>query len=266
MSACAAQSPPAKVDRKAAEFGFERETLDTGMFRHVIYREKPVERSDVLHIYLDGDGLPFIDRETISKDPTPATPVMLELMSLDPAPSVYLGRPCYFGMFAESPCNAFYWTNGRYSEAVVASLVMAIRKMSVEYGASKLRIFGHSGGGSLAMLAGNRIDRVTTIVTIGANLDIDAWAAHHDYTPLVGSLNPVDLHSRPGVRFLHLVGTDDSIATPALALDAGKALSQEVRVVPGTGHACCWTQTWTDILGELSAASSGTASDSVTQK
>ena len=237
------------------------------MFRHVIYRENTVENSDVLHIYLDGDGLPFIDRETISRDPTPATPVMLELMSLDPAPSVYLGRPCYFGMFAESRCNAYYWTNGRYSEAVVASLVIAIRKISAEYGSStRLRLFGHSGGGSLAMLAGNRIDRVTTIVTIGANLDIDAWAAYHDYTPLIGSLNPVDLRGRPDVRFLHLVGTEDSIAPPALVLKAGESLSQEVRVVPGTGHTCCWAQAWTNTLAELGAASSGTASDSAIQK
>ena len=35
-------------------------------------------------------------------------------MGLDPAPSVYLGRPCYLGRAADPGCHPWYWTHGRY--------------------------------------------------------------------------------------------------------------------------------------------------------
>ena len=267
LAGCAAQSPAAVVDRKAVELGFARELLQTEHFRHVIYRRAPATDTETLHIYIEGDGLPFIDRNVVTRDPTPATPVMLELMSMDPVASVYLGRPCYFGLAGEPPCHPYFWTNGRYAEEVVASVAEAIRQLDAEYGeARNLRLFGHSGGGSLALLAGIRIDEVNTIVTIGANLDIDAWAEHHNYTPLEGSLNPVDLQTRSGVRVVHLAGADDEVAPPALVLGAGEAMSHEVRVVPGVGHSCCWAETWIDVLSELSASPSGTASDSAGRK
>lgn len=60
---------------------------------------------------------------------------MLRLMALDPAPSVYLGRPCYHGLAA--PCRARRsFGRARYSARVLDSMAAALR--SLLYGARAL--------------------------------------------------------------------------------------------------------------------------------
>lgn len=267
MSACASQSPAAKADRRATELGFVRGSIDGGVFQHVTYRKAPAVSVDVLHIYIEGDGLPFIDQTTVSRDPTPDTLVMLELMTIDSASSVYLGRPCYFGLSDDPPCSAFFWTNGRYADVVVTGMVSAIQQIRAEYGdPSTLRLFGHSGGGSIALLIAGRVEDVETVVTIGANLDIDAWTDYHQYTRLDGSLNPVDRVIRGDLRAIHLVGADDETTPPALVLGAAGGMSHDARIIPGNGHTCCWEQSWADILSEIAEAPTGTASGSEGRK
>src|SRR6266545_4164343 len=70
-------------------------------FAHVVYRPAGLrpDGGRVLHIYLDGDGTPW-ERGRPAPDPTPRAPLVLRLMALDPAPRVYLGRPCYHGLAA----------------------------------------------------------------------------------------------------------------------------------------------------------------------
>ena len=102
---------------------------------------------------------------------------MLELMSLDHAPSLYLGRPCYFGMARQPPCEPQYWTTLRFSESVVASMAAALKAAVGSMVEQGFVLIGHSGGGTLAMLLAQRLDRVQSVVTIAGNLDIEAWAA-----------------------------------------------------------------------------------------
>ena len=45
---------------------------------------------------------------------------------------------------------------------------------------------GYSGGGVLAVLIAERLDNVAGVITVGANLDTDAWTEHHGYLPLTG--------------------------------------------------------------------------------
>src|SRR5689334_2705067 len=69
--------------------------LDTGAtFRHRIYRREALDpdASGVLHVYIEGDGQPFLSPTAVALDPTPREPLMLRLMALDPARSLYLGR------------------------------------------------------------------------------------------------------------------------------------------------------------------------------
>ena len=59
------------------------------------FAKKTTTNSSVISIYIEGDGRSWIDRNTISSNPTPTTPLALELAALDQSPKViYLARPC----------------------------------------------------------------------------------------------------------------------------------------------------------------------------
>jgi hypothetical protein len=48
-----------------------------------------------LSVYIEGDGLAWMSRRRLSRDPTPVDPLALDLAALDPAANVvYLARPC----------------------------------------------------------------------------------------------------------------------------------------------------------------------------
>lgn len=201
----------------------------------------------MLHVYIEGDGQPFLAPTMVALDPTPHDPLMLRLMALDPAPSVYLGRPCYFGLNHDPGCNPAYWTVRRFAPEVVDSLAAALRSEVDRSKARSVELFGHSGGGTLAVLLAHRVPAVTRVVTIGANLDTAAWCSLHHYTPLLGSLNPVDLGpTAQSIQLLHLVGSDDTNTPPQLVESAASrtGASGTVRIIQGYTHNCCWQEIW----------------------
>ncbi len=239
-----------RAARIARQAGFQEDLVLGATFRHRVYRNGATVRraSGPLHIYIEGDGRPFIEPTTVALDPTPRDPLMLRLMALDPAPSVYLGRPCYFGLNRDHNCNPGYWTLKRFSPEVVQSLLTAMRAEIERSGAHRVELYGHSGGGSLAMLLAARVPEVTRVVTIGANLDTAAWCSLHGYTPLLGSLNPVEQSPPPpSVRVLHLVGSEDTNTPPQLVRSAA-GTNGSVRVIRGYTHNCCWQEIWPSVL------------------
>jgi len=205
----------------------------------------------VLHVYIEGDGTPFRRRDQIAEDPTPRNLLMLRLMSEDSVPSIYVGRPCYFGLFADRECTPLMWTLRRYSPEIVASMAAVIGAESARSAAGTIEIYGHSGGGTLAILIAERLFSVSRVVTIGANLDIDAWTKLHGYSALEGSIDPVTAPTRSDLEVLHLVGSKDTNTPPSLVQSAARARGGEtVRIVPGFDHACCWESLWPSILME----------------
>ena len=216
------------------------------MFR----RGGPPSRS--LHVYVDGDGTPFVGSRPAA-DPTPRTPLVLDLMALDPAPSVYLGRPCYHGRAATPGCGKALWTAERYSPAVVDSMVAALRRILRAGGHDRMAFFGHSGGGTLAVLMAPRFAETTDLVTIAANLEIDAWADLHGYARLAGSVNPAREPPLPSrIRQRHYVGDADR-RVPADVTARGPIPPESVTIVAGYDHVCCWREIWPSVLAEVAA-------------
>jgi acetyl esterase/lipase len=113
-----------------------------------------------------------------------------------------------------------------------------------------VEIYGHSGGGDLAVLLGQRLRIVSRVVTIGADLDIAAWCSLHGYSPLTGSINPAaNVQGRKDLAVLHLVGTKDVNTPPALVEAAARVRGgEDVRVVADYSHTCCWQSLWPEIL------------------
>src|SRR5215468_5266198 len=169
-------APAERFADTAAAMGLERQVVAGAGFRHVLFWKGRGRPARVLHVYIDGDGTPDIGGYP-AVDPTSRNPLMLRLLDLDPGPAVLLGRPCYYGMAAEAGCRPSLWMDERYSEAVVASMAAALPEILTHGSYRRVALFGHSGGGSLAMLVSARVPETAAVVTAAANLDIDAWAA-----------------------------------------------------------------------------------------
>lgn len=209
------------------------------------------EGVDVLHFYFSGDGSPWLHRTQISRDPTPREPLELRLMFEDPNPSIYIGRPCYVGLAQAPGCSASLWTDARYSDAVVTSMTAAVdAELAAHPAARHVVLIGYSGGGVLAMLVADRVARVDVVVTIAANLDIDAWTTLHDYSPLSASINPAKMPGwRHGLRQIHLVGEHDENVPPQLVHGfAANVPDALVREFPGFDHRCCWIDVWPTLV------------------
>ena len=230
----------------SGRFGFSVEKIEGDLFQHVVFYKSGVGR--VLHVYIEGDGRPWKYKNQVSLDPTPRHVLMMELMALDDAPAIYLGRPCYFEQ--SSPCSPIWWTHRRYSESVVNSMAVALEHYSGGY--ESVALIGHSGGGALAMLLAERIDNVQGVITLAANLDIEKWALFHGYSPLEGSLNPA---LRPPlsakIKQRHYVAEDDR-NIQAQWLDSVINRQPDAKLIKVKGdHSCCWMEQWNDILWTL---------------
>lgn len=240
-------APAIKVDQLAAKFGFSRSELQGEGFTHIIYLNQPARQAPKqLHVYLEGDGDPWLNRRIIAPDPTPRDPLMLRLMSLDTSAALYLGRPCYHGLAAKEPCHPRLWTTHRYSPAVVDSMAAALQHSMAYQNTDTVVLIGHSGGGTLAMLLAPQLEKTQTVLTLAANLDTTAWTQHHNYSPLYGSLNPAQALPLPDhIRQIHLLAAQDKNTPPALFPQSLLQQSQ-VCVVKITTyrHNCCWFDQW----------------------
>ena len=244
-SVCACSSPTQRANSLADHVGLRRSIVEANGFHHVLYENARPARDGILHAYLDGDGTPYSDVMSPAADPTPRNPLMLRLMALDPADSIYVGRPCYFELRRDAACNPTLWTTARYGPQVLGSMQAVLHEAMVAHHATRVEIFGLSGGGVLAVLLAQRDAGVVRVVTLGANLDIDAWCDLHHYTRLAGSINPVGQPPlRAGIDVLHLVGEFDTNTPPSLVQAAARQRGEPVRVVERFDHGCCWETLW----------------------
>jgi hypothetical protein len=246
LGAC--RSPQARIDALARQGSLERDIVMGAPFRHVIYRPREARPGDELHVYLEGDGTPYLAHTIIASDPTPRAPLALELMLEDPGPTLYLGRPCYLGLAHDPPCGPAYWTSRRFSTEVVQSLAAALTLELRRAPRRHVTLIGHSGGAALAWLVAARVPAVDRVVTIAGNLDVAGWTRLHGYTPLSGSLDPMHEPSRAGLALVHLAGGADRNVPESLVRAAASRLGGTVIVIPGFDHHCCWTEIWPRML------------------
>ena len=238
------------VERFAERHGFDTSTVDGRGYRHVVVSSPLRRPAGRLHVYIDGDGVPWIGGRKPADDPTPRNPLALRLMTADPGNAAYLGRPCYFGHARDAGCDASSWTSGRYSAAVVASMAQAVRTLVAEGGHEEVVLIGFSGGGTIARLMAPEVPGLIGLLTVNANLDVTEWAVGHGYQPLSGSISPADLPDLPP-HILHVqaIGTRDSVVPPAVT--ASYAARHDELVVwtyPDFDHVCCWLEHWSSIL------------------
>jgi hypothetical protein len=233
----------------AADRGLRAEIVDGAGFRHMVLSGSPTS-GGILHVYLDGDGVPWLGGHP-SADPTPRDPLVLDLLALDPGPALYLGRPCYHALNDGPACSPDLWTSARYSEPVVGSMAAAARGLLDARRAAGVVWIGYSGGGALAVLLASRVPETIGVVTVAANLDVDAWADSQRASRLVGSMNPARQPPLPAAVFQrHYAGGRDETVPVAVAR-RGMTAGAQLVVVPEYDHRCCWTTLWPTVLATL---------------
>lgn len=203
-----------------------------------------------LVVYIHGDGLPWLAKGKIALDPSPDYSLTWALMQVDPRPAAFISRPCYFGLAEHDPmCHPRLWTNERYSVAVVESLAHSIAHESQEHGFNHIRLVGYSGGASLAMLISELLNTkheglVGSVSTLAGNLDSVAWASHHHYSPLNGSLNPAEMPALSrSISQHHFCGNDDRNTPEKLAQRFFDTQHQQCIAVDAT-HDTGWLAFW----------------------
>lgn len=251
LAACA--TPALRLDRAAASAGFELLEIQTTDFLLRAYRKPGAAHGGRVHVYLEGDGLPWATPAQVSWDPHPRRALAFELMRQDPAPAIYLKRPCYQSLRAGDSCRSALWTHERYGEVVVANLEAALRTALAP--GTPVVLIGYSGGGVLAVLLAERLERVRAVVTIAANLDLDAWTGLHGYSPLTGSLDPAARPPLPArIAQWHLAGGRDvNVPKSIVERFVRRQAAAELVVYPELDHSCCWGEVWPAFLHDLAA-------------
>jgi hypothetical protein len=234
--------------------GYNKTFIKDGFYHWAI--EHIVSPShETLHVYIEGDGVPWVNENIVNDDPTPKNPLTLSLMQLDNTNAIYLGRPCYFANYLpvkDSKCNPHYWTDARYSQTVVSSMINALNSYARENGYSKLVLIGYSGGGVIATMMACHLPYQTTLVTIAANLDVAAWTQLHGYSPLTLSLDPAkDFFPCRGLTQYHFAAADDWIVPPQTAAKFFERTHSRLNIFANADHNCCWSKKWQEILSEI---------------
>jgi len=236
------------IQKEALEFpqNSQQHTVYTNHFNIATAVESKTNQgksTDILRIYLEGDGRAWRSRYLPSADPTPTQSVVVALFSKDPTKyKAYIARPCQF--ISNSHCQKSYWTDARYSEEVVQSMNQAVNATKQRTGVNKIQFVGHSGGGAIALLLAARRNDVESIITLAGNLDHENFSKQQNLTPLKASLNPADYMAQTKhIPQIHFAGAEDKVIFPSLVKDyTAQANSNCVKmeVLPQTTHLKGW--------------------------
>ena len=269
LSGCTTTATPqqrtAKASQIALQAGWESQVLVTDSYALMSWGPKPTKMIDILTVYIEGDGYAWVGGRYPSEDPTPIDPVALRLAVAQPnGNAAYLARPCQFLLELNgSKCRLSVWTRDRFSAPVVNAMNQGLDQIKHTYGARALVLVGYSGGARIALeLAAERHD-IVQVVTVAGNLDPQAWIEAFGMLPLTSGMdNDALISATKHLPQVHLVGDNDVVVPMELANQfVGLYLTQErsqarqeVKVLAGYGHVCCWAQQWPELWHQRSAS------------
>ncbi|MES9958704.1 MAG: hypothetical protein ABW086_16800, partial [Sedimenticola sp.] len=208
----------------ADQAGLQPVRIPTSRFNLFGY-QRFLSENEAITLYIEGDGLAWVDRRTVSPNPTPINPVALRLAAVDSSPNVvYLSRPCqYLDLSMEKNCNRSTWTSHRFSRDILDSYHQALNRISKESGNTAFHLVGFSGGAAIAALLASERHDVLSLQTVAGYLDHATLNERHGVSPLDGSLNPISVaHRLVDLPQLHFAGEDDSIALPEVIESFGE--------------------------------------------
>lgn len=208
--------------------------------------------SNGLHIYIEGDGKPWLGPQTIAADPGPNGLIALSLMQQDDSATLYLGRPCYFqAKVGNQGCHPALWTRARYSQQVVDVMTNALLTQTDLAKYEEWVLIGHSGGGTLAYLMAQQLPKVNKVIAISSNLHVNAWVDYHQYAPLDQSLDPANIDSPKPLKLFYLAGGKDKNVPLELNQTFLNKVDATIILRDEYDHNCCWKKEWRKILDQI---------------
>lgn len=208
-----------------------------------------------VNIYIEGDGLAWLNKRTKSMNPTPPNPLTLRLAAADKSENVvYIARPCqYTGWINDGACPDRYWTNGRTAPEVISAYSQALDVLRKYYQVGSFNLIGYSGGAAVAaLLAAERPD-VLSLRTIAGNTNYTAFSKLHNVSPLDASINPIDVAAKLShLPQQHFIGASDTIVPVAIfdswKLASGDTACIQSSILPGATHEKGWAEKWPELL------------------
>lgn len=253
LSSCHTTNPITRnidSDFVGKSHGFIRRIVKAGDFWVTTY-QKITNKSLPYVFYIEGDGFAFVNRYSISDDPTPVRPMLLKLATLDSRPNVvYIAQPCQFTPMSLNPkCNQAYWTNLRMSGEVINVLNEVINTINHDL---KFSLVGYSGGGGITVLIAAKNKLVKNIITISGNLDHISLSKYHNVNPMIGSMNPIDYAAQiRNIPQLHISGGKDTTVPPFIAdkfVQASASTCVHQHIFDIAQHTQGWAGVWEYIL------------------
>ena len=234
--------------------GYRVATVQGTQFAHAVVVPGAQTSAPTLWVFLEGDGEPWVDGgRRIARDPSPKNALAFDLFKASSVARAYVGRPCYFSHAHDVGCDPSMWTSARYGKAAVASVAAALATLIRENSTRRVILLGYSGGGTIAYLVAPYIPAVSAVVTLAANLDIDAWTRAHGFLPLSESDNPaaVPALDRRITQIAIVGGRDVNVPQSSLRAFLDRQQPQEVWIYDDHDHACCWRHDWPSILKRI---------------
>ncbi|WP_407732968.1 alpha/beta hydrolase [Pseudomonas citronellolis] len=241
------QSPREALQQLADAHVRQLEILPGQPFPLVMLAPQDTTKASRLRVYLEGDGHAWATATQPSLDPSPRNLLVARLAVDDPTPNAYLARPCQFVM--APACEPDLWTAQRFSQEVVTRLSQALDQLKQRYGNREFELVGYSGGAALALLLAAQRDDVAQVQTLAGNLSPRLWAQMKEFSPLNGSLDPLDYQDRlAAIPQRHLVGGRDEILPAVLAKKYLARLRpptcSQLVIFPTANHAQGWEVSW----------------------
>ncbi|MEH6477243.1 MAG: hypothetical protein V7727_16240 [Sneathiella sp.] len=202
-------------------------------------------------LYIEGDGFAWVDKYTISSNPTPRNPLALKLAGADKSDNViYLSRPCQFIDIETEPfCQNRQWTSHRFSRDIINGFHETLNWISKKYGSAGFHLVGFSGGGAVAaILTAERRD-ILSLRTIGGNLDHAALNAAKNVSPLTGSINPINTAVQTrNIPQIHYSGENDTVVPAWISARYVQAVGNSpcatAKIIMGASHLEGWEGIW----------------------
>ena len=235
--------------------GFSEVDIKTSTFSLFSLQNNQIDcKNKNLKVYIEGDGLAWITRNTISENPSPINATAIKLMNQDSDKcKVYLARPCQF--ITSNKCDKKYWTSHRFSSEVLKSYEESLDYLKSKYENKSFTLIGYSGGGAIATLLASKKDDIKMLITIAGNLDTDKWTSYHKITKLDGSLNPSSYSNKlKNIKQYHLIGEKDGIIPQEIFLSYLSKFDKKDKISHrffNTDHNCCWEKSYKIFLDDL---------------
>ena len=174
-----------------------------------IYSLEKIRNNKKLIIYIEGDGVSWINRNTISSNPTPSDPLAFKMALIDGSENIiYLARPCQYEW--SDNCNKDIWTTSQYSRAVLKSYKEIINHLSKTY--KEIHLVGYSGGAGIAMYIGTlKNESIKTIRTVAGNINHNELSKILNISKLKKSINFYSIEKKlKKIPQIHYYGLNDN--------------------------------------------------------